>query len=130
MKKVSTVLLSTLVLPGMLSTAFAFDKLELERGDLDNNAKIYAKGQQAYGKMCKACHGNGVKGAAMKADSEWDELFNNSAAGLKAAHGGVTPDGRQKSAWKAMNGKYMEKRGAYLLEFLWQYAKGKNPPAC
>ncbi|MDD2829410.1 MAG: cytochrome c [Sulfuricurvum sp.] len=44
------------------------------------------KGQKAYIKNCKVCHGNGIKGAAMHTQVEWEELFSNNGTKIKQAH--------------------------------------------
>jgi hypothetical protein len=44
------------------------------------------KGQKAYIKNCKVCHGNGTKGASMHTQEEWEELFANNGDKIKQAH--------------------------------------------
>jgi hypothetical protein len=44
------------------------------------------KGQKAYLKNCKMCHGHSMKGAAMHTQEEWEELFSNNGAKIKQAH--------------------------------------------
>ncbi|MCJ7766204.1 MAG: c-type cytochrome, partial [Thiovulaceae bacterium] len=44
------------------------------------------KGQRAYLKQCKKCHGNGTKGAALKSQAEWAEAFADNAKVFKEWH--------------------------------------------
>jgi cytochrome c2 len=109
MKKSTTLLFSTLVALGMLSTAA--------------NADI-KKGQKAYLKQCKKCHGNGTKGAAMKTQDEWEEAFEDDAALIKEWHKGDKSE-------KYFNGKKFEKSAPHLKDFLYEYGSDSgNVPSC
>lgn len=109
MTKTTSVLLSALVALGMMSTAA--------------QAEI-KKGQKAYLKKCKKCHGNGTKGAAMKTQDEWAELFANDGANFIAAHKGT-------KAEKFVNGKKFKKLAPHLKDFLWEYGSDSgNVPSC
>ena len=73
MKQRTSILLSTFLALGLLSTAASAD---------------IKKGQKAYLKNCKKCHGNGTKGAAMKTQDEWEEAFEDDSAMMKEWHKG------------------------------------------
>jgi hypothetical protein len=109
MKKSTTLLFSTLVALGMLSTAA--------------NADI-KKGQKAYLKQCKKCHGNGTKGAAMKTQDEWEEAFEDNGELIKEWHKGDKSE-------KYFQGKKFEKYAPHLKDFLYEYGSDSgNVPSC
>lgn len=81
-------------------------------------------GQRTYLLHCKSCHGNGVKGAAMKRQAEWEELFEDDASALRALHA-KTPVASyfESCAFKAA--------AADLYSFLFNYAADSgNVPTC
>ncbi|MBN2895690.1 MAG: c-type cytochrome [Campylobacterales bacterium] len=109
MKKTTSVLLSSVVALGMLSTAA--------------NADV-SKGQKVYLKMCKKCHGNGTKGAAMNTQDGWDELFENNGAKLIKAHEGDSSEAFFK-------GDMFQKISGDLRDFLYEYGSDSgNVPSC
>jgi cytochrome c2 len=109
MKKSTSILLSSLVALGMFSTAA--------------NADI-KKGQKAYLKQCKKCHGNGTKGAAMKSQDEWEEAFEDGAAVFIEWHKGTAGE-------KYANGSKFKKYAVDLKDFLYEYANDSgNVPSC
>jgi hypothetical protein len=111
MKKSTSILLSSLVALGMLSTAA-------------NAAGKIKKGQKGYLKTCKKCHGNGTKGAAMKSQDEWNDLFADGGAKIKALHKGDKSE-------KFFNGKKFKKLAPHLNAFLYEYANDSgNVPSC
>ena len=71
-----------------------------------------AKGMVAYKKLCSYCHGPAFKGAAMLNSDEWEELFANDAAKLKALHK------NNKEAMKKLKSSYFKRRFKYLAPFL------------
>lgn len=82
------------------------------------------KGQKAYLKQCKKCHGNGTKGAAMKTQVEWATAFENDAAVFKKWHEGTKGE-------KYVNSKKFKKYAPHLKDFLYQYANDSgNVPSC
>ena len=82
------------------------------------------KGQKAYLKQCKKCHGNGTKGAAMKTQDEWEEAFEDDAAVFKEWHKGTKGE-------KYANGKKFQKYAPHLKAFLYEYASDSgNVPSC
>lgn len=109
MKKRTSILLSSLVALGMFSTAA--------------NADI-KKGQKAYLKQCKKCHGNGVKGAALKSQSEWKKGFENGAEIFIGWHKGT-------KAEKYVHSKKFKKYAPHLKDFLYEYGNDSgNIPSC
>ncbi|MCJ7766168.1 MAG: c-type cytochrome [Thiovulaceae bacterium] len=109
MKKQSSFLLATLVALGMFSTAA--------------NADI-KKGQRAYLKECKKCHGNGTKGAALKTQAGWAEGFADDAAVFKAWHKGTKGEA-------FANGRRFQRSAADLKDFLYEYGSDSgNVPSC
>jgi len=82
------------------------------------------KGQKAYLKTCKKCHGNGTKGAAMKTQDEWEELFEDDAALLIQAHKGDKSE-------NFFNGEKFKNLSSDLKDFLHEYASDSgNVPSC
>ena len=82
------------------------------------------KGQKAYLKQCKKCHGNGTKGAAMKTLEEWTAAFVDDNAGFKAWH-------KDTKGEKYANGKKFKKYSEHLKDFLYEYASDSgNVPSC
>lgn len=71
-----------------------------------------ARNIEAYKMHCKICHGAAYKGAAMQTEAEWDELFKNNAAKLKAIHKD-NPD-----AMKTMSQKRFDEDAKRMLKFL------------
>jgi len=82
------------------------------------------KGQKAYLKQCKKCHGNGTKGAAMKTQDEWEAAFTDDNAGFKVWHKGSKGE-------KYANAKKFKKYAPHLKDFLYEYASDSgNVPSC
>ena len=82
------------------------------------------KGQKAYLKQCKKCHGNGTKGAAMKTQGEWEAAFANDNAGFKTWHKGTKGE-------KYAKGKKFKKYSEHLKDFLYEYGSDSgNVPSC
>ena len=110
MKKQTSILLASLVALGMFATSAQAD---------------IKKGQKAYLKQCKKCHGNGTKGAAMKTQIEWEKAFSNDNAGFVAWHKG------DAKATKYVEGKKFKKYAPHLKDFLFEYASDSgNVPSC
>jgi cytochrome c5 len=70
------------------------------------------KNIEAYKMHCKICHGAAYKGASMKSEAEWSELFANNAAKLKTLHKD------DAEAMKTMNKKRFDADAARMLNFL------------
>lgn len=110
MNKKRSFLFSALILLGLFSSSA--------------NADV-RKGQKAYLKECKKCHGNGTKGAAMKTQGEWEDAFANDAAVFKAWHK------NDEKAMKFINSKKFEKLAPHLKDFLYEYGSDSgNVPSC
>ena len=108
MKKSTSLLLSVVAL-GLLTTSAQAD---------------IKKGQKGYLKKCKKCHGNGTKGAAMKTQGEWEELFADDAEMIIEQHEGT-------KAGKYFGGKKFKKLAPHLKDFLHQYGSDSgNVPSC
>jgi cytochrome c2 len=88
------------------------------------NADI-KKGQKAYLKKCKICHGNGTKGAAMKTQKEWAAAFENDAKIFREWHKD------DKKAMKYINSSRFKKDAPNLKDFLYEYGSDSgNVPSC
>lgn len=108
MKSVSFFLAAAVVVGIMSTSASADDK----------------KGQKAYLKTCKNCHGNGTKGAAMHTQDEWEDLFANGGAKIIKAHA------NDKSA-PYFNGEGFKSQAQDLRDFLFMYGNDSgNVPSC
>lgn len=82
------------------------------------------KGQKAYLKTCKNCHGNGTKGAAMHTQDEWDDLFSNNGEKIIKAHAND-----KSSAY--FNGEAFKGQSQDLRDFLHEYGSDSgNVPTC
>ncbi len=111
MKKSTSIILSSLVVLGALSTA----------ANADGSVK---KGQRAYLKNCKKCHGNGTKGAVLKSQAGWNALFADDGAGIKAVHKGTKGE-------KFFGSKKFKKYAPHLRAFLHMYGSDSgNVPSC
>ena len=75
------------------------------------------KGQKAYLKQCKKCHGNGTKGAAMKTKEEWNRAFSDEAKVFKQWH-------RDTKGEKYVHGKKFKKYTPHLKDFGYVRVKG------
>ena len=81
-------------------------------------------GQRTYLLHCKNCHGNGVKGAAMKRQAEWEEFFENEARELRALH-------LKTSAASYLESREFQEAAPDLYTFLYNYAADSgNVPSC
>jgi len=109
MTKSASFFLAAVVAVGMMSTTASAD---------------IKKGQKAYLKTCKNCHGNGTKGAAMHTQDEWDELFANNGEKIIKAHA------NDKSA-AYFNGDAFKNQSQDLRDFLFEYGSDSgNVPSC
>ena len=92
-------------------------------------AAVY-KGQKAYVKKCRKCHGGGQKVAASKRMKEWKKLLNKKNKGIKLATLHLE-DKKAKKSWKYFDSKKYRKRARHLRDFMVEYAKDSgNVPAC
>lgn len=82
------------------------------------------KGQKYYLKNCKKCHGNGTKGAAMKTQFEWEEMFDYEGEMIIDAHKGT-------KAEAFFGGAKFKKIAPHLKDFLYEYGSDSgNVPSC
>lgn len=109
MKKSTSLFLAAVVAVGMMSSTVSADD---------------KKGQKAYLKTCKNCHGNGTKGAAMHTQDEWDDLFANGGASIIKKHAGT-------KAEPFFNGDGFKSQAQDLRDFLFMYGSDSgNVPSC
>lgn len=107
MKK-STIIMSVAIL-AIMSTAVSAD---------------IKKGQKAYLKTCKSCHGVGTKGAAMHTQVEWDDLFENGGAKIIKKHANT-------KAKPFFTGEGFKEHSKNLHDFLFNYGSDSgNVPSC
>lgn len=69
-------------------------------------------GIKTYIKLCKSCHGNPYKGAAMYTTKEWKKLFKGGDDNLLFIH-----EGNEK-AMQVLNKSYYKNRRHHLVKFL------------
>ncbi len=82
------------------------------------------KGQKIYLKSCKNCHGNGTKGASMRTQEEWNDLFANDGAEIIKKHAS-TP------AKPFFDGDGFKGQSKDLRDFLFEYGSDSgNVPTC
>lgn len=104
-------------------TTIVLSSLVVLLGSSTLNADI-KKGQRAYLKECKKCHGNGTKGAAMHTQDEWEELFDNEAAEMKKVHAGTKGEAY-------INGAKFKSSAPHIKDFLYEYGSDSgNVPSC
>lgn len=92
-------------------------------------AAVY-KGQKAYVKKCRKCHGGGQKMAASKRMKDWKKLLNkkNKGSGLAGLH---LENEKAKASWKYFDSKRYRKSARHLRDFMVEYANDSgNVPAC
>lgn len=109
MTKSTSLLLAAVVAFGMMATTASAD---------------IKKGQKAYLKTCKTCHGNGTKGASMHTQAEWEALFANEGASIIAKHAGTKGEA-------LFNGSSFKNSAQDLRDFLFEYGNDSgNVPSC
>jgi len=69
-------------------------------------------GIKTYIKLCKSCHGNPYKGAAMYTTKEWKKLFEDGDGKILFIHAG------NEEAMKALEKSYYKNRRRHLVKFL------------
>lgn len=70
------------------------------------------QGIVTYKKLCKQCHGNPYKGAAMLKQKEWKQLFKKGDKKMHALHA------ENEKAIKVLNSSYYRNRRHHLVKFL------------
>jgi hypothetical protein len=70
------------------------------------------QGIKTYLKLCKQCHGNPYKGAAMLKKREWKRLFEKGDEKIYALHA------KNEKALTVLNSSYYQNRRRHLVKFL------------
>lgn len=70
------------------------------------------QGIKTYLKLCKQCHGNPYKGAAMLKKKEWKSLFKEGDERIDALHA------NNQKALEALHSSYYKNRRRHLVKFL------------
>jgi hypothetical protein len=112
MKKLVTLLLTAFITMGVVATTASAD---------------VAKGQKLYLKFMKKHFGyNGVKFCAQHTQDEWEELFENNAAGFIEKYSGKHPNAKN-----FLNGAKFQKFAPHIKDFAIEYASDSgNVPSC
>jgi len=88
------------------------------------DASVY-KGQRAYMKLCKKCHGSGEKVLAMHTQKEWQSIFDHNAKNLIQMHKG------DKKAMEILQSEKFKKNLRHMRQFFHKFASDSgNVPAC
>lgn len=83
-----------------------------------------AKGQKWYTRDCKECHGDGGKGASMKTQDEWNELFAKNGSMIIKKH-------NETKAKPYFEGESFQDHSKSIRDFLFEYGSDSgNVPAC
>lgn len=78
-----------------------------------------------YKKLCKQCHGNPYKGAAMLKKKQWKKMFENEDKKFLAVHM------KNEKAMKTLQKSYYKNRRRHLVKFLISSASDSGViPAC
>ena len=81
-------------------------------GTLQARQNYSEAGIKTYLKLCKQCHGNPYKGAAMLTVAEWKRLFRKGDEKIYALHTG------NEKALEALESSYYKNRRRHLVKFL------------
>ena len=83
------------------------------------------QGIKTYLKLCKMCHGNPYKGAAMYKTREWKRLFKDGDEKILSIHA------KNEKAMKALQTSYYKSRRRHLVKFLTTSASDSGVvPSC
>jgi len=78
-----------------------------------------------YKKLCKKCHGNPYKGAAMLTKKQWKKMFKDNDKKFISVHM------KNEKAMKTLNKSYYKSRHRHLVKFLISSASDSGVvPAC
>jgi len=78
-----------------------------------------------YKKLCKSCHGNPYKGAAMLKKKQWKKMFKDDDKKFLAVHM------KNKKAMQTLEKSYYKNRRRHLVKFLISSASDSGVvPAC
>jgi len=83
------------------------------------------QGIVTYKKLCKKCHGNPYKGAAMLKKKQWKKMFANDDKKFLAVHM------KNEKAMETLRKSYYKSRRRHLMKFLISSASDSGViPAC
>ena len=83
------------------------------------------EGIKTYIKLCKSCHGNPYKGAAMYTKKEWKRLFKDGDEKIFQIHA------KSDKAMNKLKKSYYKNRRRHLVKFLTSSASDSGViPAC
>ena len=83
------------------------------------------QGIVTYKKLCKQCHGNPYKGAAMLKKKEWKKIFKNNDKKFLSVHK------KNEKAMHVLQKSYYKNRRHHLVKFLISSASDSGVvPAC
>lgn len=83
------------------------------------------QGIVTYKKLCKQCHGNPYKGAAMLKKKEWKKIFKNNDKKFLSVHK------KNEKAMHVLKKSYYKNRRHHLVKFLISSASDSGVvPAC
>jgi hypothetical protein len=88
------------------------------------DASVY-KGQRAYMKLCKSCHGSGGKLVKQHTREEWENYFKENGKLLKLVHA------KDEKAMEKLHSPMFLKNIKHMRQFFHKYASDTgNIPAC
>lgn len=83
------------------------------------------QGIVTYKKLCKSCHGNPYKGAAMLKKKEWKSFFKDEDKKMLKVHS------KNEKAMKVLSKSYYKNRRRHLAKFLMSSASDSGViPSC
>ena len=104
----------TLFILMMISTNFAYARTNYSE-----------QGIKTYIKLCKSCHGNPYKGAAMYKNKQWKKLFKDGDEKIKTIHS------KNEKASNVLEKSYYKNRRRHLVKFLMSSGSDSGVvPAC
>jgi len=97
----------------------------LSTASLQARQNYSEQGIVTYKKLCKQCHGNPYKGAAMLKKKQWKKMFKDNDKKFIAVHM------KNAKAMKTLNKSYYKSRKRHLHKFLISSASDSGVvPAC
>lgn len=109
-----------LISPLLFSVAFVFFGTSLQA-----RQNYSEQGIKTYLKLCKTCHGNPYKGAAMYKTREWKRLFKEGDEKILSIHA------KNGKAMSALQSSYYKNRRRHLVKFLTTSASDSGVvPSC
>lgn len=99
--------------------------LTINTFSLNARTNYSEQGIKTYIKLCKSCHGNPYKGAAMYKNKQWKKLFKDGDEKIKALHS------KNEKATKVLEKSYYKNRRRHLVKFLMSSGSDSGVvPAC